>query len=608
MSIELLKTFLLLVSGGLQIFLAITVTRDNFRGRLNRAAGGLLFFAGLGPLALALARVVQTGQSVTAESAWLNLYLLWEMFFPTLLVFSWIFPADRLRDFKHPRLRFLIFAPQVAHIILALLFSNINRLVNALTRIESQEGFVSLILTPFVVITQLLLMLVGFILSNEALIFGTVNLIYVALAIYFIESGRRFLTNPRLLPQATMVTWALRIGLGLYVVALLGSQLVPEFVTDSIRASICLAAALSGTVFFALAIVRYQFLDVRLVFRQSLIFTVTSALMVGIYLVIGISAADFLRPIFGENASLVSYILIVFLLLFFQPINTWIDNVIRSMFMSTRSDHRNIIERFSRQVITILDPQQLRQAIEETMKTSLLVESVYFVLYDDSVGEYAILASDDHQRRTIIDREDVMLGGINQLDRPAPFDTLQNYKDGSTLARNLGELDIKLILPLKDTEHLVGFLALSSKVAGYRYSPEDYNLLGVLSNQMVSALTNARLYADSLERARLQEEVSMARQIQLDLLPSRAPELDCSIIAANSIPSRTIGGDFYDFIPINGGDGGDRLGVVIADASGKGMPAALMIAQTQAIIHAEVNHGNTIANMMVNMNQQIARA
>jgi sigma-B regulation protein RsbU (phosphoserine phosphatase) len=119
---------------------------------------------------------------------------------------------------------------------------------------------------------------------------------------------------------------------------------------------------------------------------------------------------------------------------------------------------------------------------------------------------------------------------------------------------------------------------------------------------MVSALTNARLYVESLERARLQEEINMARQIQLDLLPSEPPKLDCSIICAHSTPSRTVGGDFYDFIHIDE----NRLGMLIADASGKGMPAALMSAQTQAIIRSEVNNGTPIAKMLKHVNQQMA--
>ena len=91
----------------------------------------------------------------------------------------------------------------------------------------------------------------------------------------------------------------------------------------------------------------------------------------------------------------------------------------------------------------------------------------------------------------------------------------------------------------------------------------------------------------------------MARQIQLDLLPSSPPQVEGVAISVHATPSRTVGGDFYDFVKIDD----KQLGVVIADASGKGMPAALMIAQIQAIVHSEVNNGNEIGRMIGNMNQ-----
>ena len=74
-------------------------------------------------------------------------------------------------------------------------------------------------------------------------------------------------------------------------------------------------------------------------------------------------------------------------------------------------------------------------------------------------------------------------------------------------------------------------------------------------------------------------------------------------ISASSTPSRTVGGDFYDFIPIKDDS---RLGIVIGDASGKGMPAALMVTQLQAILRSEINNGNPIKLILKNMNQHIA--
>jgi serine phosphatase RsbU (regulator of sigma subunit) len=437
---------------------------------------------------------------------------------------------------------------------------------------------------------------------HEQVVFGLINLVYVLAAIYFFETGRRYLTNPRLQDQTRLVTWGMRFGLGLYTLAFLTSTFGQSTLMTAAGTYLLILAIVIGGGFIVNAIIRHQFLNVQLFFRQSMINTLVSSVLVGLYVLLGMHSKDLLEPVFGAQAEVVGYLLIVLMLLLFQPISAWIDNIIRSMFMRTRTDYRNILERFSRHVITNFEPVQLRRAIEEILKTSLLVDRVYFVLFDDSVGEYAVLKSDDYPRRTVIDRQDLMLRGINLLDTPTRYTSLEAYHDDSRLAEILDEQGARVVVPLKDAQHMLGFLALSAKSAGYHFTAEDYNLLGVLSNQMVTALTTARLYADSLERMRLEEEVNMARQIQLDLLPSKPPECRLSVIAASSTPSRTVGGDFYDFITI---PAKNRLGIVIADASGKGMPAALMVAQIQAILRSEVNNGNSIELVLKNMNQQV---
>ncbi len=605
MNTELVQSLIFFLSGGFLVFLAITITRDNFASRVNRITGLMLFCAGLGPLALALGYIINdstAGPSELSETALYNLYYVWEFFFPALLAFSWVFPVDRIRHFKRPRLRHLIIVPQVMHLGLLLLYGHIVEVLNKLIEYADSEGFAGLLLRPFGWVFTQLLVLVSYTRTNEQIIFGAIDLSYVLLAVYFIEMGRRYLTNPRLLSQTRIVSWGVRLGLGFYVLSFFAWTIWPHPAADVIGSYLLIAALFAGAGFFAYAIIRHQFLNVQLVFRQSLIYTLSSAVLVGLYVVLSMRSEEFLRPIFGERAQVVSYVFILFILLLFQPISYWVDNVIRSMFVRTRTDYRNIIERFSRQVISIFEPVELRRTIEETLKTALLVDRLYFLLYDDGVGEYALVKSEDYDKRTVIDREDLMLRGINLLDTPTRYASLSDYEEGSKLAERLTELNVRVILPLKDAEHLLGFIALTSKAAGYRYTAEDFHLLGVLSNQMVTALTNARLYADSLERIRLQEEVNMARQIQLDLLPSRPPVLPHAVISASSTPSRTIGGDYYDFIALNDHN---RVGIVIADASGKGMPAALLIAQVQAIIRSEVLNGNPIPKVMQNMNQHV---
>ena len=605
MQLELAHSIIFFLTGGFLVFIAITITRDNFSSLANRAGGAMLFFAGLGPLSMALGYVIDSsaaGQAAFRDTTLYHLYHVWEFFFPSLLIFSWVYPTDRLHRFRHPGVRYLTVLPQLMHLSLLIMYQRLVSLLNALVESATSESFAGILFKPLAWVFQQLMLLVAYFRVHEQVIFGLINLGYVLAAVYFFETGRRFLTNPRLQDQTRLLRWGMRLGLGLYVLAFLIWTFGDDPYALQVGVYLLMAAIVTGGGFIVNAIIRHRFLNVQLFFRQSMINTLVSSVLVGLYILLGIYSKDLLRPVLGEQAEVVSYLFIVLMLLLFQPIISWIDNVIRSMFMRTRTDYRNIMERFSRQVISNFEPTQLRRGIEEIFKTSLLVDHVYFVLFDDSVGEYAILKSDDYPRRTVLDRQDLMLRGINLLDSPARYSALAAYQDNSRLAEILNELEVRVILPLKDAQHMLGFVALSSKSAGYHYTAEDFNLLGVLSNQMVTALTNARLYADSLERMRLEEEVNMARQIQLDLLPSRPPECRMSIISASSTPSRTVGGDFYDFITMT--DRG-RLGIVIADASGKGMPAALMVTQIQAILRSEVNNGNSIEVVLRNMNQQV---
>lgn len=595
-----------LLAGGFLVFLAITITRDNFANRLNRITGAMLFFAGLGPVVMALGEfALQGGEDASFyNSALYNLRHLWEFFFPCLLLFSLAYPVDRLRDLGRSRWRYLIFLPPALHVLVVLFAPQILNTLGSLTLDPGESSLLSIIARPLDQLTAWLSLAIGAIRTYQATVFGLINLVYIGSALYFIESGARLVRNPSIRIQTRWVLWGARLGLGLFVLALGGHWFLPHLVGKELQALLMVLGLLFGATLFVLATIRHQFLDVQMVFRQSFVTTVTSAILVGTYILLVVEVRDILAPVFGNRADMVSYGLIIVMLLLFQPISNWLDDTIKTMFIRSRADHRNVLERFSRQVISVFDPTRLRNTIEETLKTTLLVDQVYFCMYDDQLEEYALLPSDDYPRRYVIDREDLMLRGINLLQTPTFYDSLAEYRHGSDLAAVLEGRGVRMILPLKDAEHLLGFLALTRKAAGYRFSSEDMSLLGVLSNQMVTALTNARLYVESLERLRLQEEINMARQIQLDLLPSRPPNLQCGRIFSTSTPSRIVGGDFYDFLPMPDG----RLGMVIADASGKGMPAALLIAQMQAIIRNEVSNGNPISSMLKRANQQITEA
>jgi sigma-B regulation protein RsbU (phosphoserine phosphatase) len=441
-------------------------------------------------------------------------------------------------------------------------------------------------------------------LSSERTLFSLINLIYIAAAVYFILRGKKLITNKQVRRQSNVISWGISAGIGLYAFAFLLPGLFSYELPEELKTLIAILALLAGGGTVGWAIIRHQFLDVSVIVRQSLVYTISSGILVGFYILIVGQADKLISSFFGSETTIINIAFIILALILFQPINIQLDNLIKKLFIKNRTDYRNIMEQLSRGLISVFDPVQLRAMIEKTLISTVLVERVYFVLFDDKLNEYALLPSEDYPEKFIIKRDDLMLGGIGQLESPTIIDRLSEYRTDSLLSEELEKRRIQLILPLKDANHLLGFLALSDKGSGYRYNAEDLTMLGVISNQLVSVLTNARLYADSLEKQRLDEEIAMARQIQLDLLPKEPPQGVDFNIHAYSIPSRTIGGDFYDFIQKKDG----IFGVVIADASGKGMPAALLVAQIQAMLRSESGNNVAIGKMLHNINRYVTES
>ncbi|MFH2036724.1 MAG: SpoIIE family protein phosphatase [Candidatus Zixiibacteriota bacterium] len=601
--IQPIITVLFFVFAGLLLFLAVSIIRDNTHNRLNRVTGLLLFFAAMGPIFLAFRAIVSPIVSASEpfqESVIYNMYYIWEIFFPAFLLFSWVYPIDRLPKMRRPRLRYIIFLPYIFHIFLALIFRNPEKLINFLD-IQPGEGFSSIILEPISVILKWLILAFTLILSSEEILFAIINIIYVGLGIYFLNRGRATLTVPQLKNDSRMMTLGLSIAVGLFGIGIFAPKILSIELSENLANLIILAVLFIGIGAIIWSIIRQQFLEVTVLVRQSLVYTVTSGILVGIYILFVGQIDKIITSMLGERTSIVNIAFIVLALICFQPINERLDNLIKRLFIRSRTDYRNIMEQLSRQLITVLEPEEQLEMIDSTMKKAIMISQIYFILYDDKLEDYVLRASEDYPKEFVINRKDLFLGGVGQQNRPTTFDRLTIYGENSDLYEMMKERRIQLILPLKDGKHLLGFLALSHKTSGYNYNAEDISMLGVISNQLVTVITNARLNLESKERQRLEEEIAMARQIQIDLLPKSAPKPDRHSISAFSLPSRTIGGDFYDFIPISDG----RFGMVIADASGKGMQAALIVTQIQAMLRSEISSQHEISTMIGNINRNV---
>jgi serine phosphatase RsbU (regulator of sigma subunit) len=115
-----------------------------------------------------------------------------------------------------------------------------------------------------------------------------------------------------------------------------------------------------------------------------------------------------------------------------------------------------------------------------------------------------------------------------------------------------------------------------------RFDEDDIRVARAIASQCAVAITNAKLYREAIEGAKMAEQMRLAGLVQRRMIPEQVPLVPGFDIAATYIPCFDVGGDFYDFLPI----GPDRLGIVIADVMGKGLPAALMMGWLRGAIRS----------------------
>jgi sigma-B regulation protein RsbU (phosphoserine phosphatase) len=135
------------------------------------------------------------------------------------------------------------------------------------------------------------------------------------------------------------------------------------------------------------------------------------------------------------------------------------------------------------------------------------------------------------------------------------------------------------------------------------FSPTDARLLSLFANQAAAAIETARLHKDAIEKERIERELELAAAIQRQILPRDLPAVPGVEIAARNVPTRQVGGDYFDFFPLSGG----RLAFLVADVSGKGVPAALLVSTVHAAVHLQIDEARTVPELIARVDRHLQK-
>ncbi len=140
-----------------------------------------------------------------------------------------------------------------------------------------------------------------------------------------------------------------------------------------------------------------------------------------------------------------------------------------------------------------------------------------------------------------------------------------------------------LSVPMQMKGKMIGLITVFNKKSESGFTINDQRLLGIIAAQSAHVIENARLYIHEQTLLKLQEEMRLAYDIQVNLLPKENPVVEGYQIAGKSIPAKEVGGDYYDFVSIDK----NNLAFCLADITGKGIPAALLMSNLQATFRGQ---------------------
>ncbi|HET7451998.1 MAG TPA: SpoIIE family protein phosphatase [Thermoanaerobaculia bacterium] len=171
----------------------------------------------------------------------------------------------------------------------------------------------------------------------------------------------------------------------------------------------------------------------------------------------------------------------------------------------------------------------------------------------------------------------------------------------------LSECEKCLVVPIQSETRRLGVLAVADKETRdgtiRDFFPGDARLLALFASQAATAIETARLHREALEKERLDRELELAAAIQREILPREVPTFPGLAIAAENRSTRQVGGDYFDFFPL----AGERFAFVVADVSGKGVPAALLVSTLASAIHLQIEDAKTPVELVDRVHRHLTR-
>jgi len=405
--------------------------------------------------------------------------------------------------------------------------------------------------------------------------------------------------------QMWLVLWGTGVGLGLLFLLICASLLFQTWFTENPQRAlfiinIAFLGLLLSPLSFAYAFGRYRLLEVEGKLRRGTRYALATGSLLALVIGVGLILSVFLRSQLGESGSNVAMFVTVLAALGVLPLARQAQGFLEQKFYPERQRLRQMILDFLEQVIALPDRQSFWIQLEGRLQNGLMVDGVYPIIFNSARNQFLLRDRDlipfasesqlvpmlERDRRPIMVDEAISAGAVHLTSEEATW--LKVHR-------------IAVIVPLLIHGRLVGFLALGMKTEREDYAAEELRILNSLASQVAMASENIRLLEENVEKRRLEEQLQIARHIQRGFLPHELPPTPGLVLAARNRFCLEVAGDYYDVIPLENRE----TVLAVADVSGKGAGAALLMANLQASLRTAVGVGVRLADIVARINDLI---
>ena len=580
------------ICGAAIIFLAVLIMRFSSKDVSTWSTALVMLFAGIGPILGAIGVIIQRNLpegTYLFENIVESFDYTWEFFFPALLLMAFVYPK-RYPIWKYlRRFAFILFLPHVFHLMMVLFLVNrVNpaRLFNWVADVPVPS---SALATYTNSLSKSLNVFAELLFKAHNQMFSLVNVMYAILAMVLLAVSIRVGLTPRQRRQVQIML----AGLGVAILTYSFARVIPYFtaagIDRAVAAALVNASLIIGGGSIAYVILKYQLLDVRLIARKGLFYAVTAAVFALFYLIIIKQFTRFILTYTGTELEFIETLLIVLFIIAFQPVLMRLEEWTEKALMREQSP-RVKLQNLSNELLTAVDADSMKEKMKEVLSDVFQTDDVELIFRDEILD----LKDEDIYVEKVLELLEEVNEPLGRLDFMEALGFMRVrrgiFRPGRKLIREAVDIlpgivkdmaSHELIVPVIHDEECVGVILLGDKRDGNRYSMQQQAMMSMLSNQVASSLSRMELLEQVVEKKVMEEELNIARTIQLNLLPSAPPELDNYEASALSVSSKQVGGDYYDFIK-----NGRYLAFTVADVSGKGVPASLLMASLQASLRS----------------------